>query len=417
MYALVLASLLTQAAPWGTGESRGEDLTIWLATFGPGDDLPSWWGHSAMVIEDRRLAVRRLYNYGMFNFSTGFVHKFVQGRLEFWVDDDDRVLQTYEMYRRTNRDVRIQELNLTAEQKGVLARSLADNVLPQNKQYLYHHYNDNCSTRPRDLIDKALGGQLLKATSVPARMSLRKHTRRYSQVNPPMSLVLDYLQNDELDRPITQREEAFLPDELERQLAALKVTAPDGSLQPAVAKQTNYFLSTEAKVPEQAPDWSLKLLLTGCALGGFGLLLGHWGRKGGRLPRIGWGLTNALYGLTWGSLGVFLFVVGIFTNHMVAHHNENLLLINPITFALLPLGVMRTFGSTRGRTGLRWAWSALAAIGILGVLLKALPMFDQANWNLILLVLPVSLGMAATTWLEHRGAPAKVTGAPPALRA
>ncbi len=407
MFALVVASVLSQAAPWGTGESRGEDLTIWLATFGPGEDLPSWWGHSAMVIEDRRLGVHRLYNYGMFDFSTGFVHKFVQGRLEFWVADTPLVTQTYEMYRRLNRDVRIQQLNLTPEQRVVLAKSLADNVLPQNRDYLYHHYNDNCSTRPRDLIDRALGGQLLKATSVPARMSLRQHTRRYSQVFPPMSLVLDYLQNDELDRPITQKEEAFLPDELERQLAALTVTGPDGASAPAVAKQTNYFLSTQPKVPEVAPDWNFRLFLTGCGLGCIGLALGHLGRKGARLPRVGWGLYNALIGLVWGSLGVFLFVVGIFTNHMVAHHDENLLLINPITFALLPLGVMRVFGSARATAGLRWAWSALTVIGLLGVILKVLPMFDQANWNLILLVLPVSAAMAATTWLEHRGAPAK----------
>ena len=403
MFGIVVAALLTQVAPWGTGESRGEDLTIWLATFGPGDDLPSWWGHSAMVIEDRRLHVHRLYNYGMFGFSTGFVHKFVQGRLEFWVGDDDRVLETYQMYRQQNRDVRIQELNLTPEQRVVLARSLADNVLPENREYLYHHYNDNCSTRPRDLIDKALGGQLLKATSAPARMSLRKHTRRYSRVVPPMSLVLDYLQNDELDRPITQREEAFLPDELERQLNALKVIGPDGTLQPGVARQYNYFLAKAEPVPEEAPDWNLQLLLTGGALGGLGWVLGHWGRKGGRLPRVAWGLYNALIGLTWGSLGAFLFVVGLFTNHMVAHHNENLFLINPITFALLPLGLMRVFGSTRARTGLRWGWSALVGTGALGVMLKVLPMFDQANWNLILLVLPVSVGMAVTTWLEHRG--------------
>jgi hypothetical protein len=401
---LVVVSLLTlPVAPWGRGESRGEDLTISLATFGAGEELESWWGHSAMVVQDSRLREERLYNYGMFGFSTGFIHKFVQGRLEFWVEDTPYVMPTYEMYRRMNRDVRVQELNLTPEQKVVLARSLADNVLPQNRDYLYHHYNDNCSTRPRDLIDRALGGQLLKASSVPARMTLRMHTRRYSHVSAPMSLILDYLQNDELDRPITQREEAFLPDELERQLAALQVTAPDGSMVPAVARQWNFNLAKGLeRVPDQAPDWTLQLLVTGVGLGSLGLLLGRWGRGGGRLPRVSWGLYNVLIGLGWGSLGLFLFLVGLFTDHMVAHRNENLFLINPVTFALGPLGLMRAFGSARARAGLRWAWTALAATAVLGVVVKVLPMFDQNNWNLILLVLPVSLAMAATTWLDHR---------------
>jgi hypothetical protein len=126
----VVAALLTQSVPWGTGESQGEDLTITLATFGPGESLESWWGHSAMVVEDRRLRQARLYNYGMFDFSTGFVHKFVQGRLEFWVADTEYVQGTYDLYRRYNRDVRLQELNLTPAQRVVLAKSLADNVLP-----------------------------------------------------------------------------------------------------------------------------------------------------------------------------------------------------------------------------------------------------------------------------------------------
>ena len=407
----VIAALLTQSVPpWGTGESQGEDLTVTLATFGPGDSLESWWGHSAMVVVDQRLRVARLYNYGMFDFSTGFVHKFVQGRLEFWVADTPAVLGTYELYQQYDRDVRLQVLNLTAAQRVVLAKSLADNVLPQNRDYLYHHYNDNCSTRPRDLIDKALNGQLLKATSVPARMSLRKQTRRYSSVSPPMSLVLDYLQNDELDRPITEREEAFLPDELERQLDRLQVVGPDGALQPAVLNKSYFYKSKHlAPVPEEAPNWMLGLVLTGCALGGVGFALTRWTQKGGRLPRIVWGGYHVLLGLAWGSLGVFLFVVGLFTNHTVAHRNENLFLVNPITFALLPLGVMAIFGSRRAPGAIRWAWSALAVTAVLGVGVKVLPMFDQQNWNLIALVLPVSVAMAAATWLAHRRGSKPVT--------
>ena len=411
MLSIVFAALLTQSVPWGTGESKGEDLTITLATFGPGTSLESWWGHSAMVVEDQRLQQARLYNYGMFDFSTGFLHKFVQGRLEFWVADTEYVKGTYDLYRQHDRDVRLQELNLTPAQRVVLARSLADNVLPANRDYLYHHYNDNCSTRPRDLIDRALGGQLLKATAAPARMSLREQTRRYSYVSAPMSLVLDYLQNDELDRPITEREEAFLPDELERQLDLLKVVGPDGALQPAVARKAYFHQSKEGpKVPDQAPEWTLQLLLFGIALGALGFALSRFSRRS-RLGRLAWGGLNALLGLGWGSLGVFLFVVGLFTNHTVAHRNENLFLINPITFAALPLGLMIAFGSTRARTGLRWAWTALAATAVLGVVAKVLPMFDQQNWNLIALVLPVSVAMAASTWLDHRrgSAPSSVT--------
>ena len=269
--------------PWGTGDSRPEDLSVSMVTFGPGDDLPSWWGHSALVVTDNRLQQQRIYNYGEFDFDAGFVHRFVQGRLEFHVGESPYVRGMFEMYRQLDRDVRIQELRLSPEQAQVLAKALADNVLPQNRNYLYQHYNDNCSTRPRDLIDKALGGQLAEFEKAPARMSLREHTRRYSEVFPPMSLVLDYLQNDELDRPITKREEAFLPDELERQLDALQVKQPDGTMASAVAKKWYFYRAQHrTPVPEQPPHWNVPLFFTGLAFGGATYGLARWSRNGRR---------------------------------------------------------------------------------------------------------------------------------------
>ncbi|MEW5738333.1 MAG: DUF4105 domain-containing protein [Myxococcota bacterium] len=401
--ALTLVAALTtgQLPPWMTGQSQSADLAISLVTFGPGDTLTEWWGHTALVVEDKRLNHARLYNFGMFSFSEGFVHRFVQGRLEFWVADDP-VPGTFNLYRSLNRDVRIQELDLTPEQAMAVAKALGTHVLPENRTYLYHHYDDNCSTRPRDILDAAIGGQLKAATNVPARMSLRAHTMRYSMVNPPMSLVLDYLQNDELDGPITQQKEAYLPDELERQVQALQVTGPDGVKHPLVKRQWTWFTAKRAPVPETPPNWIPWLFLLGLGVAGVGHALGWAARNGRKLPRVALGLLHVLLGLGLGAFGVFLFIVGIFTNHTVAHRNENLFLVNPITFALLPLGVMLMWGAKRARPGLFWTWAALGALSLLGVALKVLPMFDQQNWNLIALFVPVNVGFAALFWLDWR---------------
>lgn len=401
--ALALAAALStgQLPPWMTGQSQPEDLAVSLVTFSPGDTLTEWWGHTALVVEDRRLNQARLYNFGMFSFSEGFVHRFVQGRLEFWVADDS-VGGTYNLYRYLNRDVRIQELNLLPEQAMTIAKRLGTHALPENRTYLYHHYNDNCSTRPRDILDEAIGGQLKAATNVPARMSLRQHTMRYSMVNPPMSLVLDYLQNDELDGPITQQQEAYLPDELERQVQALMITRPDGTKVPLVKRQWSWFTSNRAPPPETAPNWIPWLFLFGLAVAGLGHALGWAARNGKTLPRVLLGLVHVVLGLGLGAFGLFLFIVGIFTNHTVAHRNENLFLVNPITFALLPLGVMLIFNSKRARGGLFWTWAALGGLSLLGVVVKVLPMFDQQNWNLIALFLPINVGYALLFWLDWR---------------
>lgn len=403
--AALLLSLQISPAPWSSGgPSRPEDLVISVVTFGPGSDLPSWWGHTALVVEDRGMQQSRLYNYGMFDFSTGFVHKFVQGRLEFWVGEAS-VRGTYEMYKELDRDVRIQQLDLTPAQAQQAAQALAANVLPQNREYLYHHYNDNCSTRPRDIIDLALGGELKRVTSQKSRMSLREHTRRYSQVFPPMSLVLDYLQNDELDRPITQQEESFLPDELERQLDLLKVDGHPVVKQKIIAYQSK----GRPAVPEVPPNWVPWLALISILSGAFVVALRR--KLPARGARIALGLFLTFEGLVWGSLGVFLFIVGAWTNHQVAHRNENLFLVNPITFALVILGPMLVKGSPRALEGLKWVSLALAATAVLGVGLKVLPMFDQQNWNLICLVLPLSLATAFAFAFSREPAAAKNSAA------
>jgi hypothetical protein len=399
---VLMVSVAQTLPPWMTGESKPENLRVSLVTFSPGDTLTEWWGHSALVVEDLSLNQGRLYNYGMFSFDEGFVHRFVQGRLEFWVSDDP-INATYRLYQALKRDIRVQELNLLPEQALQLARALGTNVLPQNRVYLYHHYNDNCSTRPRDLIDAALGGQLVAFQQrTPSSLTLRQLTRRYSSVNVPMSVVLDYLQNDELDGPMTRKEAAFLPDELERDLNVLRVKRPDGSEVPAVKKQWNVFTSTRKPPPAEAPNLILPMTAFSAFFAGLVLLLGHWGRDGKRLPRIALGGLHVLLGLTWGTLGVFLFVVGLFTNHTVAHRNENLFFINPVTFALLPLGAMLMFGSSRAKRGLRWTCTVLAALSVLGVMVKVLPPFNQDNWNIIAIAAPVNVALAALFWLDAR---------------
>ncbi|AGC46474.1 hypothetical protein MYSTI_05193 [Myxococcus stipitatus DSM 14675] len=388
--------------PWGTGESQAEDLVVSLVTFSPGDDVPSWWGHGSLVVEDRRLGVARVYNYGMFSFDDAMLARFAMGRLEFWVGQA-RVDGTYRYYRAEDRDVRIQELNLTTEQRLQVSKRLADNVLPENREYLYHHYNDNCVTRLRDMIDVATSGQLREADRAPGRMTLREHTRRYTAPSPPMSVLLDFMMNDEIDHPITRWEEAFLPDELEAQVASLQVKDAQGQSRPLVARQWNYYLSPDrARPPAEPPPWGPWILALGLALGGGALGLAAWARQGSRLARVFLGLENALLGLVLGIPGTALFVMGWVTDHTVTYRNENLFLANPLTLMAVPWGLSLMRGKNpKTRARLFKLWGVLAALGGLGVVLKVLPPFDQDNWRLIALILPISVGMAGAFGLDR----------------
>lgn len=411
---LPLALLLTLAAaparaaapPWATGESRPEDLVISLVTFGPGDDIPSWFGHGSLVVSDRRLNHERLYNYGMFSFDSRMLARFLMGRLEFWVGEAS-ALGTYRLYRSLDRDVRIQELNLPEAERLELARALAANVLPENREYLYHHYHDNCSTRLLDGVDRATDGGLGKVLAAPARMTLRDHTRRYTSVLAPMSLLLDFWMNDEIDKPITRREEAFLPDELERQVAEYR--HPDGT--PLVARQISYYAAQGRRpVPEQPPSYGPWCLALGLALGAAALVLAQRARRGERWARVTLGVQQAVLGFVLGLPGLLLMLMWLFTEHTVTHRNENILLANPLTLLALPLGISLARGNPRAWGRLRAVWLALAVTGLFALALKVLPAFDQDNWRLLGLLLPISLGSAAA-FLRFAPAPGAVPAA------
>lgn len=404
---LLVAVTSAQAAPpWMTGQSQPEDLSVALVTFSPGDSLVEWWGHTSLVVEDRRLQQGRLYNFGMFGpkegDTAGFLKDFIQGRLIFWVADDS-VLGTFHFYKTVlKRDVRIQELDLEPGEAMRIAQRLGTHVLPDNRWYRYHHYNDNCSTRPRDILDEAVGGQLKAATAGPSRQTLRDHTLRYSRVNPPMSLVLDFLQGDILDKPITGHQDAYLPDELEKQVQALQVKRADGSVRPLVKKQWDYFRSNREPPPEKAPNWLVYELLVGLALMGLAHGLGHWGRDGKKAARVLLGLYTAFIGLVLGIFGLALGFLMTMTDHDVTFGNENILQANPLTFLALPAGLMLAWGSKRAKAFNRGLWTVLGGLSLLGVLIKVLPFADQANANILVILVPLNVGFAALWWLDWR---------------
>ena len=220
-WAVLLAALSAakashaRPAPWATGESRAEDLVVELVSFGPGDAIHQVFGHAALLVHDRRLGDARLYNYGMFSFGPDMIPSFIQGRLTFWVGEQPPH-PAIDFYVREDREVVRQRLRLSPGDRALLAQHLARNVLPANREYLYHHYNDNCATRLADAIDRATHGQFKQALSGPGRLTFREHTRRYVTHHPLLEFLMMHGLAGNVDRPITRAQELFLPDELER---------------------------------------------------------------------------------------------------------------------------------------------------------------------------------------------------------
>ena len=71
------------------------------------------------------------------------------------------------IYEAADRDVWVQPLPLTTDEKRRLLARLEHDVQDAHKRYAYDHLTDNCSTRVRDALDEATGGKL-RAMQVPS---------------------------------------------------------------------------------------------------------------------------------------------------------------------------------------------------------------------------------------------------------
>ena len=400
------AQASAEQTPWGQGESEGKDLVISLLTFSPGDDITQWFGHTAIAVRDTRLNRARVYNYGMFSLEDeDILRHFAMGRLWFWVGNAPKGA-TIRAYARQDRDVRQIELNLPAQRRLEVAEFLADNVRPENRDYLYHHYDDNCATRVRDVIDLAVGGQFEeKYGQQPGRMTLREHTRRHSQHIPAMDWLLMYLMNNSIDEPTTVWQEMFLPAELERRVLEFEWTDDEGELRPLSLREHELHRAEERDpVPEEpATHWPWWLLL-GLAVGGLGVLVGWTGRsRPGRWSRIRYGTYHLVVGLLLGLPGLLLGLMATFTDHTVTYWNQNLFWANPLTLGVVALSVMVLRGSLRGRRWLVGLWTVLALVALVGVVINllgfAVPALYQDTSSAMVLMLPILVGAVASAWM------------------
>jgi hypothetical protein len=375
----------------------GDDpLRVEVLTFGPGTHPFTRFGHNAIRIVDRRLGTDVVYNFGTFSFdSPRLVWEFLQGRLRYWLSRSS-MATTVRVYRRENRSIEAQELDLSRAQKQALAERLEINARPENRHYRYDYFADNCSTRVRDAVDAVLGGNLHGGAVEPGSMSLREHALRMSADNLPLYTALLIALGPATDEPIDEWAEAFLPELLQRTLGRA-VIGPDEAgvpARPLVKSQQVLLAANRSAARREPPEWHAAFLGAGLLVG---LVMALLGRAGARVRgvRVVFGVFVSVAGLVVGGIGCFLVGVWTFTPHAVAYRNENVLLLAPFTISLVVLGLG---SATGGRAAARWTHRITACalgLALAGCFAKLLPSSRQQNGAVIAFMLPVWVGITA----------------------
>ena len=367
------------AAPAGAAPRVG------VMTMQPGEVFWERFGHDAIVVDDPQRGGATSYNFGFFDPSEpDFLTRFIRGRMRYQLVALP-LQQDLATYRDEGRGVSIQWLDLTPQQATGLADALAVNALPEHAHYGYDYFTDNCSTRVRDAIDRALGGALQRQLSARSRgNSYRSEAVRLASPAPWMWLGFDIGLGPFADTPLSRWQEAFVPMRLADSLR--EATLADG--RPLVVSEQALLPHRIAAEPaEYARPW-WPWLLWGIAIAIALLRLGQ--RKPPRA--LAW-LALPLWTLC-GLLGLLMLFIWLGTAHRAGWANQSLLLFNPLCLLLLP----GAWCVARGRDAGRWfgRWLAIIAIGtVIAWFMRWLPFPWQDNTHWIALLLPIHLALYA----------------------
>src|ERR1700686_457423 len=377
----------------------GANLTVYLLTFGWGNEVWERFGHNAIWIKDRTRGTDLTYNWGMFSFDEPhFLTRFLTGDTRYWMQAFDLDTMLAE-YKRRNRSVLAQELNLTPAQRLKLQQFVQENPLPQNKFYRYDYYRDNCSTRLRDAIDHALSGQL--QTSTVSRMTpgtYRWHTQRLMTGDIPLYTGVTLALGHPAKKPLSVWEEMFLPVRMANDLRTVNIADSIGSQIPLIRSETAIYTAYRPPEPAAPPYYLPLFVAVGIIFAAVLVLLVRSAEGGQRLSMFAATALATLWSLIAGLGGLALVFAWLFTKHYFMSRNENLMHFDPLSIVLVALIPLSIYGRRGVSRAIKFA-AFIALLCLFGFVAQGIPFFDQKNGEIIALALPINL---AVWWTVFR---------------
>ena len=303
-----------------SAQNLSQKAEISVLTFGPGDsELYSAYGHSAIRVYDPINRFDAAYNYGTFDFNQpNFYLNFTRGNLIYKVAvQDARRLNEYYQY--NNRSITEQVLDLTHKQKELVFDYLQNNAKPENADYNYDYFYDNCATRIGYIFVEALGEDIRfddNFVDEPG-LTVRELTDRYSSVGFPWGkLGIDICLGMPMDKRLTNMQYTYIPEYVLKAFGIAQVMK-NGKWQPIV-KATNYVFvvnDDNANGPAITPNivfWSFLVLVVIISIVA-------------KAKNISLRWFDLILFLLVGLLGTLLFLLWVATDHAAAAWNLNLL--------------------------------------------------------------------------------------------
>lgn len=348
---------------FGLQAQLSSQAEVSLITMAPGKDLYSVFGHSSIWIHDPNNQIDRVYSYGTFDFNTEFFYwKFLKGTLPYTisVNSMQTILDYYGQVE--HRTVHMQLLQLNQGEKNSIFNALETNLLPENREYSYKFFYDNCATRIRDQIESVSG----KAYDWNSYQQLQGKSYRdwmndYLTANSWEAIGMNLALGLPSNVTASATQSCYLPDNF--------------FLATKLAKRASRPIADEPLILYQSPeeneadfDWfgpfTFLSLLSLVSL--FVSI---------KKPGATYFFDVVLYSI-YGLLGLFIFFLAVGTDHIVMGWNPASLILFPLQFPLV-------FWFARHESWKRYnqVMAALGCIGFIWCLTE--------SWTLIFPLLPI----------------------------
>lgn len=301
------------------GPVLSDQAEISVITCGPYQgELYSAFGHSAIRVYDPATRTDLALNYGIFDFDQpNFYLNFTRGHLLYKLG-----VYPYDLFRdhyiAQNRYVHEQVLNLTQPQKQKVFDYLYWNAQPENVNYLYDYFYNNCATKVRDVLVTVFKDSVtFDGSYIKTDYTIRDLTDIYLAQQPWGDLGIDICLGLPMDKTATPYEYMFLPDYIE---SGFNNATLGGK---PLVKETHIVY---AATPEETP---FSLFHPWIVFGTFFLFVlaltwFDWKRK-----KLSHWFDITLFFMV-GLIGLLLFILWVATDHNAAANNFNLLWAFPV---------------------------------------------------------------------------------------
>lgn len=325
---LLYLSILFAFLPIAANSQEAAKEEVYLLTCGPGTEIYSVYGHSALRVVIPEKNSDTVYNWGVFDFSTpNFAWRFARGKLDYslGVSSYEGFLREYYMEKRW---VVSQKINLDSAQTEKLFVLLEENLKPENINYRYDFFYDDCSTRIRDLLEKSVGDNLdyppdLSTNELP---TFRDLISKYEKGYVWRRAGIDLLIGTGGDKKASFRDRMFLPVEMKDGLSQTNVRR-EGKMIPLL---TNPALVLDFEPPVVKPN-----MITGPFFI-FGLLLiiciGLTGYLRGKKAN---NIIDIIIFSIFSILSVLMIFLNLFTDHQQLKSNLNIIWLSPFVILCL----------------------------------------------------------------------------------